>query len=474
MSAHSHPEYDVIVVGAGMAGYAAAISASESGASVLLLEKMSMYGGSTAWSGGAFCFAGTPEQAAAGIEDNRELLRANLTQAGDDKTRPELIDLYVERQLEIYQWLKSLGVPFASPVLSPGQALPRSHSTSTRPMLKLLHEHFTGRPHCHYLAEAEVTRIDRDENGIARIVRARIEGEPRTIAARRAVVLATGGFARSNDLFERLVPWLSRAKRLGGEGSTGDGFRMGIALGADFADFGWMEGTFGAVLPNYPSPSAWVDNDTQLLHAVYAGGIILNKQGRRFIDESLSYRKLGNACLEQPDAVAFQLFDQSVMESSRHDPITRNFKGAFEKGLARQAATPGEAATLMGLPADIVEQEVAEYNRGIATGREPAFGRSSLLNGQGTPHPLVRAPFYIYACTTGISATYAGLLANRRMALLNVYGEEVPGVFVAGELVGGFHGPLPVSGTAICKAAIFGRTAGESAARFTTPADSPR
>jgi fumarate reductase flavoprotein subunit len=459
-------DYDVLVVGAGMAGYSAAIAASERGASVLLLEKMRDYGGSTAWSGGAFCFAGTSEQALAGINDDKELLRANLTQAGPDQTRSDLIDLYVDRQFEVYEWLKRLGVSFSPPVLSPGQTLPRSHSVSARPMLQLLHQHFLDAPQCRYIPEAEVMRVDRGDDGVARVVTVSIRGDQSIIVPRRAVVLATGGFSRSIDMFQRFAPWLVKAKRMGGEGATGDGFRMGVALGGDFADFGWMEGTFGAILPDYPSPQAWSNNDTQLLHAVYSGAVIVNKQGRRFVDESLSYRKLGNACLEQPDAVAFQLFDQAVMDSSRTEPITRNFKAALGRGLIRQLRSVRDAAKTMGLPGETVQAEICAYNREIQTGKESAFGRSSLLDGQGTPIPLLKAPFYIYACTTGISATYAGLLANGRMALLDVDGNEVPGIFVAGELVGGFHGPLPVSGTSICKAAIFGRAAGESAARF--------
>lgn len=459
--------FDVVVVGAGMAGFAAAISAAERGVSVLLLEKMPEYGGSTAWSGGAFSFAGTEQQAALGIQDSNELLRADLAKGGEDKVRSELIDLYVSRQQEVYGWLKKLGVQFSSPVLSPGQSVARSHAVNTRPMLKLLHEHFTALPRCKYVSETEVLRIERDAQGVARVVRARVEGRDVTLSARRAVVLASGGFSRSKDVFERFAPWLQNAKRMGGEGATGDALRIGAALGGALTDFGYLEGTFGAILPNYPCPHAWVDNDTILMHAVYSGAIILNKEGRRFVNESLSYRKLGNICLEQPGAVAFQLFDQQVMDTSREDPVTRNFKAALQRGLIQQADTVDEAAEMMGLPAEVVQAELQAYNLGIESeGGDRAFGRSTLLHDQGKPIPLVKAPFYIYACTTAVVATYAGLMADRRMALVDVYDDPVPGLFLAGEVVGGFHGTLPVSGTSICKAAIFGRAAGQNAAAF--------
>ncbi len=460
------PDPDVVVIGAGMAGFAAAISAAQAGASVLLLEKMADYGGGTAWSGGAFCFSGTDEQFAAGINDSPELLREDLTRAGADKTNQDLVGIYVDHQYETYLWLKQLGIVFSSPVLSPGQSVPRSISVNTRTMLRQLYDTFVAMPGCTYRAGADVLRIDRDRDGVARSIVARMDGAERVIAARRAVVLASGGFTRNRELLRRYAPALELAKPMGGEGASGDGLRIGMGLGGDATDFGWIDGTFGSVLPGYPDPAAWTENDTILLHAVYSGGVIVNRDGRRFVNESLSYRKLGTACLDQPGAVGFQIFDSRVMETSREEPVTRNFKAALARGFVRQAPTVAQAAELMGLPGDVVEAEVAAYNDAIDAGVAPAFGRLSLLNGQGTPIALRQAPFYIYACTTALVTTYAGLVADARLSLVDVFGDSVPGVFLAGEVVGGFHGPQPVSGTSICKAAIFGKIAGENAAAF--------
>jgi fumarate reductase flavoprotein subunit len=285
------------------------------------------------------------------------------------------------------------------------------------------------------------------------------------VRAERAVVLATGGFTRNPDLLMRFAPELQKLKKLGGLGSTGDGLRIGMALGGDIRDLGWVEGAFGAILPKYPAATAWEDNDTQMLHANYMGGVILNKSGRRFVNESISYNKIGKLCIEQPDAVCFQLFDQTVRDRSQPEPLARNINGAFGRGLVVQAGSIREAAAAMGLDPDVVEAEVAAYNADIANGHDRAFNRTTMVNDQGKPHPLTTAPFYIYACTTCLPGTYAGLVANDQMALIDVFGEQIPGVFVAGEVVGGFHGPAQVSGTGLGKAAIFGRRAGFSAAR---------
>jgi fumarate reductase flavoprotein subunit len=458
-------EYDVVVIGAGMAGYCAALAASEVGASVLMLEKMAEPGGSTVWSGGAFAFAGTPEQEEAGIVDNDDLLLADLMRGNSGRNHAGQVRLYVSRQRDTYLWLRKLGIEFGAPILSPGQSVPRSVSANTRSIIERLHAAFIAHPSANFCTKANAHRLKRDADGVVRTVTADIDGVPATLNARRGIVIATGGFARGDALITRFAPELDRAKRLGGAGVTGDGIRMGWALGGDFVDAGWLGGTFGAVLPHYPSPDSWTDSDTILLHAEYSGAIIINKEGRRFADESLTYRKLGLACLQQTDAVAFQIFDKSIMDQSRPVPVTRNFKAAFERGgLIRQAESVAAAALTMGLPADVVEETVVRYNAGVDSGVDVDFGRDSLLGGQGSRVRIERAPFYIYACTTAIVSTYAGLLGNHRMELMDVFGEPVPGVFIAGEVVGGLHGPFPMSGTALGKAAIFGRTAGQNAA----------
>lgn len=459
--------FDVVVIGAGMGGYAAAIAASQKGASVLLLEKMAAYGGATALSGGAFSFAGTEEQQKAGIDDSEDLLRSDLNRCDSDDARAKLVELYVGRQMEVYRWLRALGVTFGPPVLGTNSSVPRCHPVSTPVMLSTLHEHFTATPGCTYLNQAEVLRIDRDDKGVARRLSVRIQGREHTVTASRGVVLASGGFGRGDDTLRRFAPQLLKTKRMSGQGSTGDGLRMGAALGGALADFGYIEGTFGAALPNYPAPAAWTDTNTILMFAIYAGGIMVNRDGKRFVDESMTYRKLGGICLEQPGAVAFQLFDQRVMDASTEVPVTRNFKAAHERGLVKRAESVAAAALLMGLPVETVVTEVENYNRSVRADRvDSTFGRTSILMQSGTLFPLEQAPYYIYACTTGLVATYAGLLADEKMSLVDTYGQVVPGLFLAGEVVGGFHGALPLGGSSICKAAIFGKTAGESAAAF--------
>lgn len=466
MEQQSDMAADVVVIGAGLAGLCAALSASDLGAQVVIVEKADAPGGSTLWSFGTFSLAGTDEQATAGIPDDEDALRRDLLKAGGGHNNLEQVDLYVSEQRATYRWLKELGVRFAPPILGGGQSLARSHATDVRLLIDALVTQLKRSERVQWIDGATARQLNRSPDGVVTGVTIDQGVRTQTLHARRGVILATGGFARSDELVLKFAPELQKTKRMGAPGVTGDGLRMGWAVGGDVVDIGWMEGTFGALLPHYPSKDAWTSNDSILLLPMYAGGIIVNRDGKRFVDESRPYRKIGNACLEQPDAVAFQLFDQTVMDTSIDEPITRNFKAAFEHGSwIKSAPTAGAAAAAFGIDPATVEETVARYNRAVDTGSGDEFARTSLIYGKGQLVRLAKPPFYICACTTAIVATYAGLAANRRMQLLDVFGQVVPGVYVAGEVVGGLHGPNLVSGSGIAKAAIFGREAGREAAR---------
>jgi len=456
---------DVLVIGGGMAGFAAAHAALEAGASVTLIEKAPAPGGSTLFSGGAFTFAGTRQQEEMGIADDSARLRDDLLKAGGGLTSEDQIELYVQGQRSTYEWLRGLGISFSTPFLSVGQTIPRSHATNTRILIDTLRSRAEDNPAFRLLPGCPAKRLVKVGERV-RGAEAIFNGQTVRIDARRGVVLATGGFAHSDQLIRRFAPALLQAKRIGGPGVTGDGIRMAWALGADFVDAGWLTGTFGCILPDYGKPQASAQ-PSFLLHAIYSGAIALNKRGHRFIDESSSYKVIGTQCLAQPESVAFQLFDQRVMDASRESPLTRNFKAAYElAGYINRGSTVDEAAESIGLDPQATRRTVEEYNAHVTTGARSQHSRSSLLNGIGNPTPLDRPPFYIYACTTAIVSTYAGIPINRRTEVLDVFGDAVPGLFAAGEVVGGFHGPHPMSGTSIAKAAIFGRAAGSVAAQL--------
>ncbi|SEG66126.1 fumarate reductase flavoprotein subunit [Thermomonospora echinospora] len=442
---------EVLVIGAGLAGLAAAVSAAESGARVTLCEKRSEIGGSTVLSAGLSAFAGTEEQAAAGIADSTELLRHDLLETGLHRNDPALVDAYCAHQLDTYRWLRGLGVEYGKVHAASGQSVPRSHPTDTRVLVRTLLERALSRGAV-FLPDTRAHRLIVEDGAVRGVLTE--EGER---LRADAVVLASGGFSRNPELLTRFAPQMERALRGGAAGSTGDGLLMAWKAGAGVIDTPYVKGTFGI----HPDPDG-AEGGTGVL-AIYKGAIAVNRNGRRFVDESLPYKAVGDACLAQPDGIAFQVFDAQVMDRADPSVPIYDFAARVGNGLLLRARTLDELAGLIGVPADALRETVAAYNAAIA-GRAPdEQGRTTLSGGVGTPVPITTAPFYAHPSTAVVLATYCGLTIDPSMRVLDVFGEVIDGLYAAGELVGGLHGAGYVTGTSIGKAAIFGRVAGLAA-----------
>ena len=450
---------DVVVVGGGLAAHRAGIEASTLGASVLMLEKMPVIGGSTVLSGGSFCFAGTELQKRAGIEDGPDQLRRDLIDAGGGQADISLIDLFVREQLGEYQFLRDRGVFFGAIQSSSGQSVPRLHPADPRKVLFLLHDELKAAPRTRILMEARATRIQRDgHDGRFREMLVQFKSGQVSVRAERGIVLATGGFSRSADLLKLFAPELRKAFPGGGLGNEGDGLRMAWEHGAAFADLGFVKATFGSY--------AYVDADrpsTRPLLPIYRGAIAVNLQGLRFVDESQSYKALGKACLDQENARAFQIFDDSVMAQSVDGVPSFDFRAAMRENQFVQAGALAELGAKINVDPKNFVNTLATYNEDVRSGHDRQFGRRTLVYKYGSLAEISKAPFYAYPCTTAMHSTYAGLRVRNDMTVLNVWNEPLPGLYAAGEVVGGFHGEGYMTGSSLVKALVFGRIAVRSA-----------
>ncbi len=450
-------ETEFVIIGGGLAGFVAALEIAEAGGEAILIEKRDETGGSTAMSGGCFAFAGTDLQRAHGVEDSAELLFRDLREVGGNENDEALVRLYVDRQMETYAWLLAHGAEFSPTIeASSGQSVPRVHTTDPADLVRRLAARCKASGRVRVLMGTAASRLLRDPaTGRVEAVLAGQGEATLLLRASRAVLLCSGGFSQDAALIHRFVPQCEAALLSGGPGNVGDGLRMGWQLGADLRDMAYIKGTFG----KHPTD----ETNHHSCVAVYKGAIAVNQDGQRFVDESISYKLLGDACLRQAYASAFQILDQDIFESGDNRVRILDFERRLEDGLMLQADSLEELAGMIEIPAEVLVATVARYNGYVDAGHDPEFGRRHLVHNHGALVRIERTPFYAYPSTTVIFGTYCGLRVDTAMRVIDVFDTPIDGLFAAGEVVGGFHGGAYMTGSALGKAAIFARVAAASA-----------
>lgn len=467
MQSNIPQEIDVLVMGAGLAGLCAAIAAAEAGLSVLLLEKAGQFGGSSALAAGGFTFAATDLQKQVGVEDDPRALGQDLLKAGNAMNDPALVDLFVARQLQAYEFLRDHGVKFTLNDKVPKGIVPRIHAAGPGQAVKALHAVAISTPGITLVTNAAGKRLIRAESG-GRVVGALIQhaGQDISVRARRAVVLATGGFSRNRELLATYAPELLAGFTHGGLANTGDGLIMATALGAKHRDLGYVAGTFGGAVTYPELPDRGAPKNHPLVFATAAGAILVNTRGERFADESLNYKAISALGSQQPDGIALQILDSAMLD--RWTPNGGAQDGGKAKreivdGLMKKADSIRELAALLDIDADTLEATVARYNADARTGLDRQFGRRTDRYDEGPAMCIDKPPYYAIAVGNMVTSTYGGVCVNARMEVIDVFDQRIEGLLAAGELVGGFHGASYLSGSALSKAAVSGLEAARTA-----------
>jgi fumarate reductase flavoprotein subunit len=456
MSTHTPEPFDIIIVGAGISGLTAAVTATEAGLKTALVEKTATIGGSSAMSGGFFAFSGTEEQRQAGIEDSAEQFLKDMLDVGGHVNDESLLHAYLAHQEELYTWLKAKGVTFPVLEISSGQSAARSHLSPIKDLLTQLAAEFTTSGGT-LLLESRVTDLLRDTSGRVSGVVVESPSGTRVLEGSGGVVLTSGGFSRGVDLLQIFAPEQLAGIPYGGLGNTGDGLKLAWKLGAGMADMSYISGTYGS------HPDTGMEFH-ELLTAYYMGAIIVNKDGHRFVDESKSYKTLGMECLKQPEGLGFEIFD-SVVRAKSHTGVPLNDIGMLEEiGHVHKAGTIAELAVAAGIDPARLQATIDAYNAAVAGDQEDEFGRTGLCNGVGKLLPIVQGPFYAYPAKTLMTTTYCGITVNPQAQVLDVSGAVIEGLYAAGEVTGGFHGAAYMTGTSLGKGALFGRVAAQSVA----------
>lgn len=453
-------DYDVIVVGSGAAGLAAALGAADAGASVLVVEADKQVGGSSRLSGGHFYAAGTSVQRAAGIEDDdADAMFEHYMTLNQWLVEPSVVRRYCDLSAPTFEWLKDLGVEFLpEKVYQSGVgSVARGHPPEGggERVIEVLHGQL-GKRQVDFVLNSRVSGLLTDDAGAICGIRI---GEDS--ASCGAVIMATGGFGANKELLRRYYPEAAKADNwtwyIGTELAQGDGLTMGQEVGADLA--GFNRGLL-LVTPGF-------GRDLEVLLPGWL--VMVNPQGRRFAAETSPYTVL-NGLIQKEGGHAFAIFDEAARKDAKPSPISQanwvqdNLAQRADEGRISRADSIAELAQQIGADPEVLEGTLARYNADCERGEDSVFFKDPASGMRAITSP----PFYAVELRPAIVCwTGTGLRIDADTRVLRKNEQPVPGLYAAGETVGSLHGDRYIGGGgSYGPCVVFGKLAGEQAAAY--------
>ena len=237
--------FDFVIIGAGGAGLSAACHAAEAGLKVLVLEKMSLVGGSSLICGGAWSVGGTELQKSKGIEDSEEKFFADMMKTGQNENDPALVRAFVRASKEEYEWILSKGVKPSTVAIASGMSVPRAHRFDPAAVIAF-YLNYAKKLGVDIRLNTPADRLVWDADaGRTAGVRVRHAKQTAFVAARKGVLIAAGGFSRNPQLLAKYAPPMKWAAVIAGMGTTGDGMLLGQDCGADVLDTNYVKASYG-------------------------------------------------------------------------------------------------------------------------------------------------------------------------------------------------------------------------------------
>ena len=453
---------NVLVLGGGMAGLCAAISAKQSGASkVILVEKGGFLGGHSILSGSGYWIGGTKIQKKAGIDDSLEINWQDSLERGLKLNRflkrdTGVARLVYEQGPKDLDWLESLGVKFTD---QPAQAIGNR---------KRVHYFAPGYPQAIKALQAKaeslgveiilntklISLITESEKRNARVIGAIVEnnkGNKYAIYADHGVILATGGFANGKEMVEKYHPYLRGVKSHGSKLNVGDGIKAATAVGANVIvehyGFGMnmlFVGTHSNVSIGQP--------------LVEVPLIIVNKNGQRFQDETRGYLAVNHKMVENKFKLAYWILDSKAVDKYKDTSL----KIFFDKQKVDKFDNLKDLAKAEGINYQNLEKTVKEYNEDVLKGKDRYQNRTKLLD------TIDKGPYYAFECEPQIYTSYSGLEINKKAQVMTTAGTPIPGLYAAGDVTGHLAYQAGLGGggiSGLVMATVYGRIAGAEAAK---------
>ena len=451
--------YDVVVIGAGGAGFSAAITARNAGANVVLLEKMPAVGGNSLISGAEMNVAKNWVQPKLGINDDSPELHAQDTfKGGDGKGDMKVINVMTHEALDAAKWCRDyLGVRFEDDNLfffgghSRKRALIPVGHTGTEFIAKFQAKaDELGIP---VITNMKAEELIKNKDGRVVGVKATMDGSEYTFNAKGGVVLATGGFGANPEMVKKYNPKIDeRFKTTDAPGSTGEALYMAERAGAELVNMGYIQ--------TYPICDPLSGAIELIADARFDGAIMLNQEGKRFVEELQRRDVLSEAILNQTGQYCWVLWNDNIGKISNTVKAHANEYEAFTKqGIMTTCDDLKCIADFTKIPFDQLQKTVKRVSDMAGKGNDKDFNhRAGLMDMQ-------QGKYYVIKAVPSTHHTMGGVRINEKAEALTAEGKVIPGLWAAGEVTGVTHGTNRLGGNAYTDIIVFGRIAGEAAAK---------
>lgn len=450
--------YDVVVIGAGGAGFSAAIEAKNAGANVVLLEKMPAVGGNSLISGAEMNAARNWVQPKLGIlDDSAERHAADTFKGGDKKGDMKVINVMTANALDAAKWCRDyLGVRFEDDNLfffgghSRKRALIPVGHTGTEFIAKFQAKaDELGTP---VITDMKAEELIKDKTGRVVGVKATSHGATYTFNAKGGVVLATGGFGANKAMVKKYNPKIDeRFKTTDAPGTTGEALYMAKRAGAQLVNMGYIQ--------TYPICDPISGVIELIADSRFDGAIMLNQEGKRFVEELERRDVLSEAILKQTGNYCWVLWNDNIGKISN---------------TVKEHPTEYEAFTKQGIMATCPDLKcIADFTKMPLKQLESTVKRVSSMAGKGNDKDfhhrgglmdMSEGQYYVIKAVPSTHHTMGGVRINEKAQALTAKGQVIPGLWAAGEVTGVTHGTNRLGGNAYTDIIVFGRIAGEAAA----------